>query len=33
MCALQVDLKLKGLQCIMEYVSMDKVVTFVKDYD
>ncbi len=33
MCTLQLDPSFKGLQCIMEYVGQDKVVTIVEEYD
>jgi hypothetical protein len=33
MCALQLNPRFKGLQCIMEYVGWDKVATIVKEYD
>ncbi len=33
MCALQLDPRFKGLQCIMEYVGRDKTATIVEEYD
>jgi hypothetical protein len=33
MCALQLDPRFKGSQCIMEYVGMDKTTTIVEKYD
>jgi hypothetical protein len=33
MCALQLNPRFKGPQCIMEYVGWDKVATIVKQYD
>jgi hypothetical protein len=33
MCVLQLNPRFKGLQCIMEYVGWDRVVTIVKQYD
>jgi hypothetical protein len=33
MCTLQLDPSFKGLQCIMEYVGRDKVVTIMEEYD
>jgi hypothetical protein len=33
MCVLQLNPRFKGLQCIMEYVSQNKVATIVEKYD
>jgi hypothetical protein len=33
MCAFQLNSRFKGLQCIMEYVGWDRVVTIVKQYN